>query len=1552
MKTVNVLSSRWFVVPFLVSCSMAARAANIVWTNTAGGNWNVTNNWSPNQLPGSADTAIITNAGTYTVTFNITTNVAGLVLGTASGVTTQTFSINTTFTLNGQVTGTSNGLLNFNGATLAGAPVVAGTLNVVGGTLSAGASLTVGSTAVMNLLAGGGTFVISGTLTNSGIVNWLGGGLQVNNNNTASEAGAIWNQAGAQWYIQYSGTLTAGYNTGYEIFNNAGLLCRTNVAGSINIQVYLNNTGGTVQAQIGTILISEGCNLAGTFQAASGAAIDFTGGNFIWNGTAVFEGPGSVAITGGTVTVPNPISSPLALGGGTLINVSNLLGSAYLTNIYIQQAETVLGTNINWAGTSIPYTASLTIASNATLNLVAGGNAFVISGPLTNSGTVNWLAGGLQVNNNNSVGEEGVIWNQAGAKWYIQVNGTFIAGYNTGYEIFNNAGLLCKTNVSGTTTLEVYLNNTGGTVQAQIGTIDFSGGCNLAGVFLAESGTAIDFTGGNYLWYGTAVFEGAGSVAITGGTVTVPSPITSPLSLNGVTLINVSNLLGSAYLTNVNIQQAETIVGTNIDWAGTSIPHTASLTIASNATLNLVAGGNAFLLSGPLTNSGTVNWLAGGLQVNNNNTVGEQGAIWNQAGAKWYIQYSGTLTAGYNTGYEIFNNAGLLCRTNVAGSINVQIVLSNTTGTVDAEIGTIDFSGAYTLGAGGTLSFGLNSLSSFGTITLANTAALNGTISAHLNGGYVPIVSNAFTLLSYGAFTGGFTNTNLPSVAIWQTNEAATAYTIKVLKLVPQLKWPEPANIVYGAKLTNVQLDATAASPTNLAGTLAGAFAYAPTNGTVLDSGSNRTLSVTFTPTDTANNSTATTNVTINVLQAPLTITATNRTKTYGQTETFAGTEFVPAGLTNGDTITSASITSAGDPPTAVVSGSPYTITVTNAVGDAGLTNYIITYDTGNLTVNQAVATVTANAQGKIYGQTVPFGSGSMLFTASTLSNSETIGTVTLTVTGNGGVGNAPVGTYKITPSAATGGSGTEANYNITYMTNTLTVSAAPLTVTAEAQIKTYGQIVAFGSGSTLFTASLSNNETIGTVTLAVSGNGGASNTPMGNYTITASAATGGSGTETNYSISYVTNTLFVNPAPLTVTAKPQSKTYGQTVAFGSGSTQFTASLSNNETIGSVTLAVTGNGGVSNAPVGNYSITPSAATGGSGTETNYSITYLTNTLTVNPGTLTITADSQNKTYGQTVAFGSGSLLFTASTLSNNETVGTVTLAVSGNGGAGSAPVGSYTITPSAATGGSGTEANYNITYVTNILAVGSAPLIVTANPQGKNYGQTVAFGSGSTLFMAALSNSETIGSVTLAVTGNGGASDAPIGNYKITPSAATGGSGTETNYTITYVTNTLTVSAAPLTVTADPQSKTYGQKVVFGSGSTLFTAALSNNETIGTVTLAVSGNGGASNAPAGSYTITPSAAAGGSGTETNYSITYVTNTLTVTLPTLYFVADPPNMVLSWTTNASAFVLNFTTNLAPLSTWTPINNGITINGTNYTITVPDNSGNDYFSLIAP
>src|SRR5664279_975691 len=76
---------------FLFAASFSVHAATINWTNAASGGWNTATNWNPNSVPSTNDTAIITNAGNYSVTLDVSPTVAGLNLGASSGSTTQNF---------------------------------------------------------------------------------------------------------------------------------------------------------------------------------------------------------------------------------------------------------------------------------------------------------------------------------------------------------------------------------------------------------------------------------------------------------------------------------------------------------------------------------------------------------------------------------------------------------------------------------------------------------------------------------------------------------------------------------------------------------------------------------------------------------------------------------------------------------------------------------------------------------------------------------------------------------------------------------------------------------------------------------------------------------------------------------------------------------------------------------------------------------------------------------------------------------------------------------------------------------------------------------------------------------------------------------------------------------------------------------------------------------------------------------------------------------------------------------------------------------------------
>jgi hypothetical protein len=93
-------------------------------------------------------------------------------------------------------------------------------------------------------------------------------------------------------------------------------------------------------------------------------------------------------------------------------------------------------------------------------------------------------------------------------------------------------------------------------------------------------------------------------------------------------------------------------------------------------------------------------------------------------------------------------------------------------------------------------------------------------------------------------------------------------FGLAVPPVPPAITWANPGAIVYGTVLSATQLNATA----NVAGT----FVYTPAPGTVLNAGTGQVLSVTFTPTDTLNYTTATKTVTIDVTQAIPVVTWAN----------------------------------------------------------------------------------------------------------------------------------------------------------------------------------------------------------------------------------------------------------------------------------------------------------------------------------------------------------------------------------------------------------------------------------------------------------------------------------------------------------------------------------------------------------------------------------------------------------------------------------------------------------------------------------------------------
>ena len=505
-------------------------------------------------------------------------------------------------------------------------------------------------------------------------------------------------------------------------------------------------------------------------------------------------------------------------------------------------------------------------------------------------------------------------------------------------------------------------------------------------------------------------------------------------------------------------------------------------------------------------------------------------------------------------------------------------------------------------------------------------------------------------------------------------------------------------------------------------------------------------------------------------------------------------------------------------------------------------------------------------------GTTISLGSGSytgLTGTTGTLRTSISIG------------GQTAAGTYRLSylgGLAMTGSNSGEFILNPYSTPATYTVAKAALGVT--------GTTVSnkFYDGSTA--ATLSNGVLSGTiynsdvVTLSQSGTFASKNVGTG-ISVTATDTLGGSGSG-NYVLTQPTGlTANITQRPITVTAANQSRAYGSanptsgsvTVTAGSvasGDVLSTASVSSDATS-------TTNAGATAA------LTPSNQTFSTGTAGNYAITYANGTLTINPKALTLTASNASKTYGETKTFAGTE--FTPSGLVNNETVGSVTLTSAGSSATASVAGGPYSIVPSAATGGTFSAGNYTITYANGSLTINPKALTLTASNASKTYGETKTF-AGTEFTPSGLVNGETVGSVTLTSAGSSATASLAGGPYSIVPSAATGGSFNAGNYSITYANGSLTINKAHLTVTADNQTRLYGQSNPsftqtlsgFVNGETLATSGVSGSAT-GSSTATVS-------TPPGSATVLASAFGLSA---LNYDFPNLVNgTLTITAP-----ADPP-----------------------------------------------------------
>ncbi len=308
--------------------------------------------------------------------------------------------------------------------------------------------------------------------------------IQTNGGNFDVGQYAFVNEPQAHYFFAGDGGSLSG-----GLFINYGLIDKTSGTGSSTITCQLDNLGGTIEADSGTLaLASGGTSSNATFIPELNAVIDLTGGNngATWTGTLTGSGDGRVLLTNGVFSFP-----------------SNGLNLNFPPGLFWW-----MGGAIEAEQTGAPYTniGSITISpANAPANAYG---AFYNFGIIHETNAGNFNVGAI------------ALVNQAGGVYDFDGNGGIVGNQ------FLNYGLLDKKFGAGISTINCQFINLGGTIEADSGTLALAnGGLSSNATFVAGPNAVIDLTGGNNsgAWTGTLTGSGQGEITLASGSITFPS---------------------------------------------------------------------------------------------------------------------------------------------------------------------------------------------------------------------------------------------------------------------------------------------------------------------------------------------------------------------------------------------------------------------------------------------------------------------------------------------------------------------------------------------------------------------------------------------------------------------------------------------------------------------------------------------------------------------------------------------------------------------------------------------------------------------------------------------------------------------------------------------------------------------------------------------------------------------------------------------------------------------------------------------------------------------
>lgn len=403
-------------------------------------------------------------------------------------------------------------------------------------------------------------------------------------------------------------------------------------------------------------------------------------------------------------------------------------------------------------------------------------------------------------------------------------------------------------------------------------------------------------------------------------------------------------------------------------------------------------------------------------------------------------------------------------------------------------------------------------------------------------------------------------------------------------------------------------------------------------------------------------------------------------------------------------------------------------------------------------------------------------------------------------------------------------------------------VARVGLTVTASSAT------ITFGDAAPVITASYAPAAPAPATAPSCSVEGYAPGSPAGTYTTSCSGITTPDPVYRNQVV-YVTGTLTVVPAPLTITGPSANVTYGDAVpALDPIYTGLLGGATTTVTPATCSTTYTAGASVTGSP---YPVTCSGAV-----DPNYAITYAAGAITVGQALVTVTAADATATFGQDApAIGA-----TYNPPITPATPATCSAAYT----AGDPVAGSYTTSCSGAA-----DPNHSFTYVPGVLTVVPALVTVTASDA------TTTFGTAAPAITPSYLPAFT--PATAPVCQAAYAIGDPVGTYRTWCELAA-----DPNLVFAYTDGTLTVVKDLVAVTAPTLVVSYGDAVpglvpVYAGGVVPAVAATCVTDYTPTSTVA-----------GGPYAVTCSGAS-----DPNHDFTYLAGSITVIKAWVVVTADSP-----------------------------------------------------------